>query len=266
MNTVQQVSVDDVRLAVTVAGEGPALLLVHGFPHDRSLWRHQSDAIAGWTCIAPDLRGAGESDAPTRGYSMARYADDLVAVLDAVGAPQAVCCGLSMGGYVLFELWRRYPGRIRALILCDTKSEADAPEAKRGRDELIAVARDAGVGAVAERLLPKLLGRTSRAENPTLVEAVRAMLLRSPVAGIVGALEAMRDRPDSTPRLAEIAVPTLVVVGTEDELTPAAAVRPMAERIPEARYAEISGAGHLTPLERPGPFNSAVAEFLSRLG
>jgi pimeloyl-ACP methyl ester carboxylesterase len=217
-------------------------------------------------CIAPDLRGAGQSDVPTSGYSMTRYADDLVAVLDALGARQAVCCGLSMGGYILFELWRRHPERISALILCDTKSEADTPDAQRGRDELIAVARAAGAGAVAERLLPRQVGRTSRAENPALVEAVRAMLLRSPAAGIVGALEAMRDRPDSTPRLAEIAVPTLVLVGTEDELTPAAVVRAMAERIPGARYREITGAGHLTPLERPGLFNSAVAGFLSGLG
>ncbi len=266
MHFVEKVKAGDGHLAVAVVGTGAALLLVHGFPLDRTMWRHQWEGIEGWMCIAPDLRGAGESDVPTSGYSMTRYADDLVAVLDALGTPHTVCCGLSMGGYILFELWRRHPGRVRALILCDTKSEADTPEGKRGRDELATMARDAGVGAVAERLLPKLVGRTTRAENPALVETIRTMVQRSPVAGIVGALQAMRDRPDSTPRLAEVAVPTLVLVGTDDELTPPAVVRPMAERIPGALYAEIPGAGHLAPLERPGPFNSAVAEFLSKLG
>jgi 3-oxoadipate enol-lactonase len=266
MNRVEHVKAGDVHLAVAVAGTGAALLLVHAFPLDRTMWRHQMDGMPGWMRVAPDLRGAGESQVPSSGYSMTRYADDLVAVLDAVGAPHAVCCGLSMGGYILLELWRRHPGRVKALILCDTKSEADTPEGKLGRDELAAMARDAGVGAVAERLLPKLVGRTTRAENPALMEVIRTMVQQSPVAGVVGALQAMRDRPDSTPRLAEVAVPTLVAVGAEDELTPPAVVRSMAERIPGARYAEIPGAGHLAPLERPGPFNSAVAEFLSQLG
>lgn len=265
MNSIEKVKAGDAHLAVAVAGTGAALLLVHGFPLDRTMWRQQLEGTDGWMRIAPDLRGAGQSDVPASGYTMTRYADDLVAVLDALGARRAVCCGLSMGGYILFELWRRYPERIRALILCDTKSEADTAEGKRGRDELAATARDAGVGAVAERLVPKLVGRTTRAENPALVETVRTMVQRSPVAGVVGALQAMRDRADATPRLVEVAVPTLIVVGAEDELTPPAVVRPMVDRIPGARYAEIPGAGHLAPLERPGPFNSAVAEFLSIL-
>jgi pimeloyl-ACP methyl ester carboxylesterase len=266
MNGVEHVKAGDVHLAVAVTGTGAALLLVHGFPLDRTVWRHQMNEMPGWKRVAPDLRGAGESQVPSSGYSMRRYADDLAAVLDAVGAPHAVCCGLSMGGYILFELWRRHPGRVKALILCDTKSEADTPEGKRGRDTLAAMARDAGLEAVAEQLLPKLVGRTTRTQNPVLVETVRTMVQRSPVAGIEGALRAMRDRADSTPSLAEITVPTLVMVGTEDELTPPAVVRAMAQRIPGARYAEIPGAGHLAPLERPGPFNSAVAEFLAKVG
>src|SRR5262249_44685601 len=160
------------------------------------MWARQVEALPQWRCIAPDLRGAGASGAPQDGYAVARYADDLVAVLDALDVPQAVCCGHSMGGYILFELWRRHPERIGALILCCTKAEPDTPEGKRGRDDLIALARDQGVGPVVERLLPKLLGATTRATRPALVDEVRTAGARQPVGGIVGALTALRDRPD----------------------------------------------------------------------
>ncbi len=263
MNDVLRIDADGVGLVAEVVGAGRALLFVHGFPLDRTMWRHQMAGIDGWKRIAPDLRGAGQSAVPTAGYSMARYADDLVRVLDAVGTPTAVCCGLSMGGYILFELLRRHRDRVRALILCDTKSEADTPEGMRGRDELAAVARRDGTGAVAARLVPKLLGRSTASRDPAVVETVRTMVLRSPVDGVVGALEAMRDRPDSTPLLAQIDVPTLVLVGADDELTPPAVVRPLAERIPGATFQEIAAAGHMAPLERPDAVTPALAEFLA---
>ena len=266
MNDVVRVEAGGVRLVAEVCGSGPALLFVHGFPLDRTIWQHQLVGIDGWTRIAPDLRGAGESAVPIGGYSMSRYADDLIQVLDAVGTRAAVCCGLSMGGYILFELLRHHPERVRALILCDTKSEPDTPEGKRGRDDLAGVARRDGVGAVAGRLLPKLLGRSTAARDPAVVETVRAMVLRSPVEGVVGALEAMRDRSDSTPLLAQIAVPTLVLVGAEDELTPPAVVGAMAERIHGARFVEIEAAGHMAPLEQPGAVTPVLADFLGALG
>lgn len=266
MNSLVQVVSGGARLTVAVVGTGPALLLVHGFPLDRELWRPQVEGITQWTRIAPDLRGAGASESPLGGYSMARYADDLAAVLDATGTETAVCCGLSMGGYILFELLRRHPARVRALILCDTKSEADTPEGRRGRDDLAAVPRREGVAAVGERLLPKLLGRTTQATRPAVLEAARAMVLRSSVAGVAGALAAMRDRSDSTALLAGIAVPTLVLGGAEDEVTPPATMRAMAERIPGARYVEIGGAGHLAPMERPDAVMPVMGEFLKTLG
>lgn len=265
MNDVLRVDADGVQLAAHVTGAGPALLFVHGFPLDRSMWQHQLTAIEGWTRIAPDLRGAGDSETPASGYSMERYALDLIRVLDAVEAQTAVCCGLSMGGYIMFEMLRRHPERVRALMLCDTKSEADTPEGKRGRDELAGVARREGIGAVATRLLPKLLGRSTATRDQSVVESVRAMVLRSPVDGVVGALEAMRDRSDSTPLLTQISVPTLVLVGAEDELTPPAVVRPMAQRIPGARFVEVKGAGHMAPLEQPAPVTQALVDFLKTL-
>ncbi|MGH7539125.1 MAG: alpha/beta fold hydrolase [Gemmatimonadales bacterium] len=253
-------------LAAHVTGEGAPLLFVHGFPLDHTMWTHQIAALQGWRRIAPDLRGAGASDVPDEGYSMARYAEDLVAVLDVLGEARVVCCGLSMGAYILFELLRRHPERVRALILCDTKADADTPDGKRGRDELAALAEREGMAPVAERLLPKLLGRTSRQRDPGLLQAVRATVLRAPVAGVAGALRAMRDRPDSTPLLGALRVPTLLVGGAEDELTPAADMRAMADRVPAGRWVQIDEAGHLAPLEQPAQVNAAVGGFLAELG
>jgi 3-oxoadipate enol-lactonase len=254
--------VGDVTLAVDVRGDGPALLLIHGFPLDRSLWAHQVATLARWRRIAPDLRGCGVSDAPTDGYSMAAYADDLVQLLDRLRVERAVVAGLSMGGYVAFELIRRYRQRVMGLILLDTRADADTLDGRTGRDAMIEVARIQGAAAIAERVLPRLLGRSTQQTQPHLVEQVRGMISRTPVAGIAGALGAMRDRPDSTPLLATIDVPTLVVVGEEDELTPPALSRAMTAALPSAAMTTIPGAGHLSPLEAPTAVSRVIAEFL----
>ncbi|MGH7731277.1 MAG: alpha/beta fold hydrolase [Candidatus Eiseniibacteriota bacterium] len=262
---VLRVAVEGAELAVLVRGEGPPLLFIHGFPFDRALWRHQLAALSKWKRIAPDLRGAGGSTAPADGYSMARYADDLVAVLDAVGARDAVVCGLSMGGYILFELLRRHADRVKAVILTATRAEADTAEARRGRDELAAVAEREGQDAVAERLLPRLLAAATRAAQPELVDEVRVMIRRIPVPGIVGALRAMRDRPDSTGTLGAVRVPALVLVGSEDQITPPPVAQAMAAAIRGARLAVIPAAGHLAPLEQPLATSRALADFLESL-
>ncbi len=251
-----------VTLSVDIRGDGPALLLVHGFPLDRTIWMHQVATLSGWRRIAPDLRGLGDADAPEGGYSMATYADDLARLLDKLRITRAVVAGLSMGGYVAFEMLRRHRDRVAGLILCDTRAEADTPEAKRGREEMAELARAKGAAAVAERMVPKLLGRTTRQAQPPLVQQVHQMVARAPVAGIVGALEAMRDRPDSTALLPSITVPTLVVVGQEDEVTPPASARAMASAIPGAAITTIAGAGHVSPLEAPTAVSRVMAEFL----
>jgi 3-oxoadipate enol-lactonase len=252
-------------LAVHVRGEGPPVLFVHGFPLDHAMWSHQLAALDGWRCIAPDLRGAGNSDVPSEDYTMGRYADDLRAACDALDVADAVCCGFSMGGYVLFEFLRRYRARVRALVLCDTRPEADTMEGKRSRDENAALVEHDGVGALADRVVPKLFGATTRAVRPELVELVRQMALRQPTAGVIGALRAMRDRPDSTAQLGGVTVPTLVVHGAEDEVAPPAVARAMAARIPGARYVELGGAGHLAPLEQPEGVTRALQGFLGAL-
>jgi 3-oxoadipate enol-lactonase len=254
-----------VTLATDVRGDGPALLLVHGFPLDRTVWAHQVATLARWRRIAPDLRGCGASDAPEGGYSMATYADDLIALLDRLRVERAVVAGLSMGGYVAFELVRRYRERLMGLILVDTRADADTVEGRAGREAMMALARAQGAGAVAERLVPRLLGASSRQTQPYLVEQVRAMISRAPLPGIVGALEAMRDRPDSTPLLAKIDVPTLVLVGAEDELIPSAVSRALAASIPSAAIRTIPAAGHLAPVESPTAVSRVIAEFLEAM-
>jgi len=257
--------VGDVTLAVDARGDGPALLLVHGYPLDHTLWAHQVATLARWRRIAPDLRGAGASDAPAGGYSMASYADDLARLLDRLGVERAVVVGLSMGGYIAFELLRRHRQRVMGLVLVDSRADADGPEQRKGRDDMIELARSKGAAAIAERMVPRLLGRTTQQTQPNVVEQLRDMIGRCPVPGIVGALGAMRDRPDSTPLLPGIDVPTLVVVGAEDELTPPAMSRTMASAIPAATLTTIPGAGHLAPLEAPTAVTRVIAEFLEGL-
>ncbi len=240
----------------------PAILFVHGFPLDHEQWRPQLARLTRWRCMAPDLRGLTDGAAPVGGYSMRVYADDLVGVLAAAGVDRAVWCGLSMGGYILFEVLRRHPERVCGVILCDTKAEPDTAEGKAGRDELMRVAERDGAAAIAERLLPKLLGATTRAQRPEVVTMVRAMASRLLVPGLVGALRAMRERPDSGSLLGEISVPALVLGGSEDEISPAAGMREMAQRIRGATYVEVPQAGHLAPLERPEIVNAALEDFL----
>jgi YbgC/YbaW family acyl-CoA thioester hydrolase len=260
-------TVNGVSLAVERVGEGPAILFVHGFPLDRTIWAHQLAHLDGWTRIAPDLRGFGLSDAPDLGYSIPTYADDLAALLDALHVDEVVLCGLSMGGYVAFEFLRRYRERVRGLVLMDTKADSDTPETRRARDQQIALAREHGSGAVAESMLPRLLAPEAYRHNPSLAERVRTMMTATPVAGIAGAAAAMRDRPDSTPMLGALeGLPTLVVVGEHDQIAPPAVAEAMAASIPGARVAVVPGAGHLAPIEAPEVVTRVLAGFLRTLG
>jgi len=186
-------------------------------------------------------------------------------VLDHVGVRDAVLCGLSMGGYVIFELLRRHPERVKALILADTKVEPDSADAKRGRDELAALAEREGPDAVIERLLPRLLAPTTHAAQPEVVAQVREMARRWSVPGLVGALRTLRDRPDSTDTLRGVHVPALVLVGSEDAIATPAAARSMAQLVPGAEYHVVPAAGHLAPLEQPLATSRIVADFLSAL-
>jgi 3-oxoadipate enol-lactonase len=263
---IQRLMVHGVNLAVEVRGEGPAVLFVHGYPLDHSIWRDQIDGLDGYRRIAPDLRGMGQSDAPDLGYGMAIYAADLAALLDTLGVEDVVLCGLSMGGYVAFEFLRTWRDRVRGLVLLSTRAEADNAETRRARDAAAAVARERGSSAVAESMLPKVLSPTTISGQPQVAERVRELMAGTPVPGIVGALAAMRDRSSSESLLPTLAgLPTLVLAGEADGLTPPDQARVLAQLIPGARLSIIPGAGHLPPVEHPAATTQALREFLASL-
>ena len=265
--SVQHFLIRDVATAVDVQGDGPAVLFVHGFPLDRTMWRHLVAPLTGWQRIAPDLRGMGLSDAPeSDSYSMAEYADDLAALLEKLNVEEAVICGLSMGGYIALEFMRRHRSMVRALVLSNTRAEADTPEGQASRDEMIAKVESGGSEALTDVMLPKLLCPSSLSAMPQVVEHVRTMIVGSPDAGVIGALRAMKERPDSTEFLKEIDVPTLVVTGREDQLIPVEHSRTIAEAVTGAQYTVIPESGHLTPMEQPIATSRVLGEFLEALG
>lgn len=256
---------DGVSIFYHDEGQGEPLLLVHGFPLSSDLYQPQRAALSRrFRVITPDLRGMGRSD-PQPGYSMDTYADDLVALLDHLGVGQAIMGGMSMGGYVVFALLRRHPDRVKGLILIDTKAAADTEEGRQGRYKMIEQACDKGATAIAEVMLPKMLTEQTREQQPELAEFVRGMMAATPVDGITGALEAMAARPDSTPLLPSIQVPTLIVVGNEDQVTPTSVAQEMHKAIPSAELVIIDGAAHATTLERPAAVNQAIEEWAGQL-
>ena len=255
----------DISIGYDDDGSGIPVVFVHGFPHNRSFWAPQFGGLAApCRAIALDVRGFGESSVAVP-FSMDRFADDIAAALAALGVESAVIAGLSMGGYIAFALWRRHPSLVRALVLADTRAGADTEGARANRAGMIAIAREKGAGAIADRMITGMLGKTTREKHPDLVETMHRLMSLASTDGIVGALEAMRERPDSTPTLATIDVPTLVVVGEEDALTPVHEARILHAGISGSRLEVIAGAGHASSFERPAAFNHVVSEFLTSL-
>jgi len=235
----------------------------------RSLCALRLDSVshARLAALAPDLRGLGRSEGPAEPgeYSLGIWADDARAWLDELGWERAVVAGLSMGGYTAFEFARRYPERLAALILLDTHPRADEPDtiANRRRSQQI-VARE-GVAGIADGLLERVLGRRTRQLQPGIVADVRRMMHAAPVAGVVGALEAMARRSEATSLLSGITVPVLVAAGEDDLLTPPARTQEWAHRLPDAVIATIPEAGHVTSLEAPGAVNAIIRHFVEGL-
>jgi 3-oxoadipate enol-lactonase len=245
------------------------MVLLHGFPHDRELWAEQRSARASVfpdaRLLIPDLPGFGRS-APLHVATMDGYADAVAAMLDAAGIKRAVIVGLSMGGYVAFAFWRRHADRVNALVLLDTKAAADTDGARDKRREMIAAVERRGVDPIVPGLIPGQLGETTRATRSALVARVEAMLRRAPAQGVIGAAHAMMERVDSMPTLETITVPTLVIVGEEDTLTPVSDAIALSSAIAGSRLVTIHQAGHLSPLEQPAIVNAAIAEFLDVAG
>jgi pimeloyl-ACP methyl ester carboxylesterase len=241
------------------------LLLIHGFPLDHRMWAAQIAGLpAGVRVIAPDLRGHGQSPVTPGPYSMEGHADDLAALLDHLGVKRAVVAGLSMGGYVAFAFWRRHPARVAGLALLDTRAEPDGPQAREARNAAIARVPQIGAAAYAEEMLPRLVAPLGLAD-PRIAGAARAIMASQPVEGALAALGALRDRPDSRPTLATITVPTLVVVGEMDAVTPPADAAAMTAAIPGAHMVVVPRAGHLSPLENARFVNRQLRAFTGAL-
>jgi len=263
------VTVRDSSLAVHTAGAGIPLLLLHAFPLDHSMWQRQEELAEQLRLIVPDQRGFGGSTGSVP-ESIEQLADDAIALLDALHvAGPAVVCGASMGGYVAQHVAVRHPGRVAALVLVDTKLEADSPEAIAGRQELAVKVGRLGQSILADVMIPRLLAASPEArELPgrAAVEAIlRRAILAQPVATIQATLAALGARPDMTEAMRQARPPTLLVVGAEDAITPPACLEAAEEIIPRAKLLEVPLAGHLVPLERPEIFNPAVLEFLQEL-
>jgi pimeloyl-ACP methyl ester carboxylesterase len=261
------VTIGDRKTRYLEAGAGWPVLLIHAFPLNADMWRPQLERVPdGWRFIAPDLRGFGPAAEPLpagRPMTVDDFAGDLAALLDRLHIDRAVIGGLSMGGYVTFALFRRSPERFSGMILADTKSQADTPEGREGRLKMIALVRVGGASAVADQMLPKLLGATSTRTRPELVSQVRQMIESTSASAIAGALEVLSARPDSTPDLARMAYPALIVVGAEDVLTPVSDAEALDRRIARSCLVVLPEAGHLSNLESPDAFSKALADFLA---
>jgi pimeloyl-ACP methyl ester carboxylesterase len=257
---MQTVTINGVQLAYHDEGSGAPLLLIHAFPLHSLMWKPQIVALSSRRrVIAPDLRGFGASalgEAPT---SLDQYADDLVALLDQLGIERVAVCGLSMGGYIAFSMLRRHRARIGALILADTRAGADTDEARQARETNARLAEQHGAGALADQMLPKLL---APAASDSLRDDVRRIIGSNDGHGAAAALRCMAARPDSTPLLSSIDIPTLIIVGAEDALTPPSEAHAMHAAIRNSQLVEIPRVAHLSNMEAEAAFSEAIDQFL----
>lgn len=255
-----------IELAYTDAGSGPVVVFLHGFPFDRSMWRGQVERLsASFRVIAPDLRGHGETTVTGGPSTMEEMAEDVVALLDELNVPRAVVCGLSMGGYVALALYRAHPSRVRALVLADTRAKADTEDARRTREENARRVLAEGMEPIVDSMLPKLLSERTRDGESETVARVREMMLGVNPEGAATALRGMALRSDQTDLLSKMDVPVLVLVGSEDVVTPPSEAEAMQALIEGSRLQVIEGAGHVSNVERPDEFDRTLAEFLEGL-
>jgi pimeloyl-ACP methyl ester carboxylesterase len=246
------------------AGRGTrAVVLLHAFPLHAGMWSRQIEALAAThRVVAPDFRGLGGTSGSPEPSTMALLAGDVRALLAHLRIERAAVAGLSMGGYLALELWRQAPGLFTGLALCDTKAGADTPEGAAGREAFARSALTQGLHWVADQMTPKLL---KPAPDAAAVAEVRRLIGEGTPVGVAAAQRGMAVRPDSTPTLATITCPTLVVVGAEDGLTPPSEAEKLAAGIRGATMARLPGAGHLSNIEQPAAFNEALSRFLAGL-
>jgi pimeloyl-ACP methyl ester carboxylesterase len=245
-------------------GNGVPLLLIHGFPLDRTLWRTQIAGLSQiYRVIAPDLRGFGQSsDTNGEAVTMEQYATDLKSLLDSVNVKQAVVGGISMGGYIALAFYAQYADRVKGLILANTRAVPDSEDGKQARLTNAQKVGESGIGFLVDNMTPMMLGNTAR---PEIEIAVRSMMARQRPAGVMSALRGMAARPDRTALLRFATVPVLIISGSQDTLIPPADSEAMHALIPNSRLVIIPDAGHLSNLDKADAFNHVVREFYKQV-
>jgi pimeloyl-ACP methyl ester carboxylesterase len=252
----------DADIVYQVLGTGAPVVLLHPFPAHHELWLPAAQALTSrYQLILPDLRGHGNSSGGEGPATMEKHAGDIARILDHAGVGRVPLAGVSIGGYVLFEFWRRYRGRVAALVLCNTKAQADASEAKAVRLQAAADVLERGTEPFFESMVPKLLGRTTRESRPDLVDGALGMMRKMSAGNVAQVQRGMAERPDSVSDLKTINVPALIMTGDEDILTGPAEAELMRENVPRSQMKIIRKAGHYSPWEQPEEVGQLLRQF-----
>ena len=263
---MSKINVRGIEMGYDEAGSGTPVVLLHGFPFNRTMWSEQFEALMPrHRVLAPDLRGHGETSVTAEPATMEEMAKDVSALMEKLNISRAAVCGLSMGGYVALALYRMFPLRARALVLADSRPGADTEEARANREVQADKALQEGMAGIADAMLPKLLSPKTVARNPAVVARVREMILKMKPEGAAAALRGMAQRRDQTTFLSRIISPALILVGREDMITPLPEAELMHREIGGSRLVVIEDAGHVSNLEQPESFNPSLTKFLREL-
>jgi pimeloyl-ACP methyl ester carboxylesterase len=256
----------DAEIFYEIRGDGPTVVLLHPFPCHREFWFPVAAALESrYRLILPDLRGHGDSEIGEGPALMAKHAGDVARVLDAAGIGKAAFVGCSIGGYILFEFWRRFRERVSSLALCDTRPQADTAEARANRLKAADAVLEQGTEPFIESMVPKLIGRTTLATRPDLVDGARAMMRKMSAEDISQVQRGMAERPDSVADLKTINVPTLIAIGEEDVLATVADGELMRQNIAGSQLKVIPKAGHYAPWEQPAAVGTVLRRFLDNV-
>lgn len=260
-------AVGDITISFDDEGSGDALLLVHGHPFDRSMWRPQLEQFgrSGWRVVVPDLRGYGQTTVVPGVTTLDVFARDLIGLADRLGIDTFVLGGLSMGGQIVMETYRLFPERIRGLVLADTSARAETAAGRVDRHAMADRLLREGLRPYADEVLAKMVAPANIAAMPRVADHVLTMMRGAPAEGAAAALRGRAARPDYVDLLATVTVPTLVVVGSDDEFTPLSDAELMHQAVPGSRLAVIDGAAHMPNLERTAEFNDLLQAFLDSI-
>jgi 3-oxoadipate enol-lactonase len=266
ISAMERIKSDDAEIAYEILGTGPPVVLLHAFPANHEFWLPAAQAlISRYQLILPDLRGHGDSGIGQGPAFMEKHAEDVALVMDAARAGRAPLIGASIGGYVIFEFWRRYRGRAAALALCNTRAQPDSSEAHSARLQAASDVLQRGTEPFLQTMMPKLLGQTTRETRPDLVDGALRMMRRMSPEGLASVQRGMAERPDSVPALKTINVPALIVTGDEDILTGRAEAEFMRQNIAASELKVAAKAGHYSPWEKPGEVGRILRQFLDSL-